>query len=170
VPLTHLRCSPLQRAQETMAPTAARHPDLVIVPDERVIEADNRFEGMVFGRDNAALRDPRMFWHMRNPFRPSWGEPYNEVAARMQAAIREAAVAAGPGGQALIVSHQLPIWIARRAAEGRPFVHDPRRRECTLCSVTSFTLRNGAITGVAYAEPVADLLPATSKRKFKVGT
>ncbi|NHB85475.1 histidine phosphatase family protein [Tessaracoccus sp. HDW20] len=170
VPLTHLRCSPLQRAQETMAPTAARHPGLVIVPDSRVIEADNRFEGMVFGRNNAALRDPRMFWHMRNPFRPSWGEPYTEVAARMQAAISEAAVAAGPGGQALIVSHQLPIWIARRAAEGRSYVHDPRRRECTLCSVTSFTLRDGVITGIDYAEPVADLLPTTSKRKFKVGT
>ncbi|AQP46210.1 histidine phosphatase family protein [Tessaracoccus aquimaris] len=170
VPLTHLRCSPLQRAQETMAPTAARHADLTIVPDDRVIEAENRFEGMTFGKDNAALRNPRMFWHMRNPLRPSWGEPYTAIAARMRAAIGDAAVAAGVGGQALIVSHQLPIWTARRAAEGKPFVHDPRRRECTLCSVTSFTVRDGAITSVSYAEPVADLLPATTKRKFKVGT
>ncbi|SHJ27776.1 Broad specificity phosphatase PhoE [Tessaracoccus bendigoensis DSM 12906] len=170
VPLTHLRCSPLQRAQETMAPTAARHPDLMIVPDERVVEADNRFEGMVFGRDNAALRNPKMFWHMRNPLRPSWGEPYKDVAARMRAAILEAAVSAGPGGQALVVSHQLPIWIARREAEHRSFVHDPRRRQCTLCSVTSFTIRDGLVTGVDYAEPVAELLPATTKRKFKVGT
>ncbi len=170
VPLTHLRCSPLQRAQETMAPTAARHPGLVIVPDERVIEADNRFEGKVFGRNNAALWDPKMFWHMRNPLRPSWGEAYVDVASRMSEAISEAAVAAGPGGQALIVSHQLPIFIARRAAEGRSFVHDPRRRQCTLCSVTSFTIRDGVVTGVAYAEPVADLLPTSSKRKFKVGT
>ena len=170
VPLTHLRCSPLQRAQETMAPTATRHPDLVIVPDERVIEADNKFEGMVFGKDNAALRDPRMFWYMRNPLRPSWGEAYVDVAARMRAAISEAAVAAGPGGQALIVSHQLPIWIARLYAEGRSFVHDPRRRQCTLCSVTSFSFRDNVLTGVSYAEPVADLLPLTTKRKFKVGT
>lgn len=170
VPLTHLRCSPLQRAQETMAPTASRHPDLVIVPDQRVIEADNRFEGMVFGRHNTALRDPRMFWHMRNPLRPSWGEAYREIAARMRAAILEAALDAGTGGQALVVSHQLPIWIARREAEGRSFAHDPRRRQCTLCSVTSFTVRDGLITQVGYREPVADLLPSTSKRKFKVGT
>ena len=170
VPLTHLRCSPLQRAQETMAPTAARHADLTITPDERVIEAENRFEGMIFGRDNAALRDPRMFWHMRNPLQPSWGEPYKEVAARMRAAIQDAAAAAGPGGQALVVSHQLPIWIARSDAEGRPLVHDPRRRQCTLCSVTSFTLRDGQVTAVDYAEPVADLLPAVRNRRFKVGT
>lgn len=170
VPLTHLRCSPLQRAQETLAPTAARHAGLVIVPDERVIEAENLFEGMTFGRDNAALRDPKMFWHMRNPLQPSWGEPYRQIAARMRAALHDAAEAAGPGGQALIVSHQLPIWIAHLSASGRGFVHDPRRRRCTLCSVTSFTFRDGALTGVDYAEPVADLLPATSRRKFKVGT
>lgn len=170
VPLTHLRCSPLQRAQETIAPTAALFPELDVTTDERVIEADNRFEGMVFGQGNRALRNPRMFWHMRNPTRPSWGEPYTQVRARMRAAITDAAVAAGPGGQALVVSHQLPIWIARRDAEGRPLVHDPRRRQCTLCSVTSFTLRDGVVTAVDYVEPVAHLLPAVRGRRFKVGT
>ena len=169
-PLTHLRCSPLQRARETMAPTAALHGHLEITTDERVIEADNVFEGMVFGKDNAALRNPRMFWHMRNPLRPSWGEPYRDIAARMRAAIADAADAAGPGGQALIVSHQLPIFIARRDAEGRAFVHDPRARQTTLCSVTSFTVRDGRITAVAYAEPAADLLPVKKGRGFKVGT
>ena len=138
-----------------MAPTAALFPALDVTTDERVIEADNRFEGMVFGKGNRALRDPRMFWHMRNPLQPSWGEPYTQVVARMRAAITDAAVAAGPGGQALVVSHQLPIWIARSDAEGRPLVHDPRRRQCTLCSVTSFTLRDGVVTAVDYAEPVA---------------
>lgn len=170
VPLTHLRCSPLQRAQETLAPTAAQHPHLEVVTDPRVIEAENKFEGMVFGKDNSALRDPSMFWHMRNPLKPSWGEPYKEIAARMMSAIRDAAEAAGPGGQALIVSHQLSIWMARRFAEGRPLVHDPRRRECTLCSVSSFTLRDGLVTAVGYQEPVADLLPVKHGRKFKVGT
>lgn len=171
VELTHLRVSPLQRAQETLAPTAALRPDLEVTVDDRVIEAANEFEGLVFGRDNAALRNPRMFWHMRNPLRPSWGEAYTDIAARMQAAILDAAEAAGPGGQALVVSHQLPIWIARRAAENRSFMHDPRRRECTLCSVTSFTIRGGLVTGISYAEPVADLLPlGSSARRFRVGT
>lgn len=169
-PLNHLRCSPLQRAQETLAPTAARHPELEIVIDERVIEAGNRFEGMHFGAKNKALRDPRMFWHMRNPFKPSWGEPYVEIAARMRSAIADAARDAGDGGQALIVSHQLAIWIARLDAEGRPFPHDPRRRQCTLCSVTSFTLRGGVVTAIDYAEPAADLLPPKHGRAFKVGT
>lgn len=170
VPLTHLRSSPLQRARETMAPTARLFPELDVVLDERLIEAANRFEGKVFGKSNAALRDPRMFWYMRNPLRPSWGEPYAAIAERMLAAIADSALAAGVGGQALVVSHQLPIWIARRQAEGRRFAHDPRRRECTLCSVTSFTVRDGRVTAVDYAEPVADLLPAKGGRKFKVGT
>lgn len=170
VPLTHLRCSPLQRARETLAPTAAIHSHLEVVIDDRVIEAGNLFEGKVFGKDNRALRDPKMFWHMRNPLKPSWGEPYKEIAARMMAAIGDAAVDAGDGGQALIVSHQLSIWMARRFAEGKRLVHDPRRRECTLTSVTSFTVRDGLVTKVDYAEPAADLLPVKHGRGFKVGT
>lgn len=170
VPLTHLRCSPLQRARETLAPTAARFPGLEVVIDERVIEAANRFEGMHFGPDNKALRNPRMLRYVLNPLRPSWGEPYAQIADRMRAAISDAADAAGPGGQALIVAHQLPIWIARRDAEGRRLAHDPRSRQCTLASVTSFTLRGGEVTAVDYAEPIAHLLPPKVGRKFKVGT
>lgn len=170
VPLTHLRSSPLQRAQETIAPTAERFPELDVVIDDRVIEADNVFEGHVFGVDNKALRNPRMLRHVLNPFRPSWGEAYVDIAARMKAAIADAAKDAGPGGQALIVSHQLSIWIARCDAEGKRFAHDPRRRECTLTSVTSFTMRDGEVTAVDYCEPVAHLLPKKKGRKFRVGT
>ncbi|NLE98593.1 MAG: histidine phosphatase family protein [Propionibacterium sp.] len=168
--LTHLRCSPLQRARETMAPSAARHPELEIVSDDRLLEAENRFEGRVFGKGNKALRDPRMFWHMRNPLRPSWGEAYRDIAARMLAALADAAEAAGDGGTALVVSHQLPIFIARRAVQGKPFVHDPRKRQTTLCSVTSFTFTDGKPTDVAYEEVVRDLLPQGSGRRFRVGT
>ncbi|MDO4784357.1 MAG: histidine phosphatase family protein [Propionibacteriaceae bacterium] len=169
-PLNHLRCSPLLRAQQTIAPLAGMRPELGVVTDERVIEAANRFEGMTFGRDNAALRDPRMFWHMRNPLRPSWGEPYTAIAARMQRAVADAAEAAGAGGQALILSHQLPIWTIRRHHEGRPLAHDPRRRQCTLASVTTLTLVRGRVVQVDYAEPCADLLPPKTGRRFRVGT
>lgn len=169
-PLTHLRCSPLQRARETMAPSSARHPDLEVVFDDRLLEAENKFEGRVFGKGNKALRDPRMFWHMRNPLRPSWGEAYKLIAARMLAAIGDAAEAAGDGGTALVVSHQLPIFIARRAVEGKSFVHDPRKRQTTLCSVTTFTVTDGAPTAVSYEEVVTDLLPQGSGRRFRVGT
>ena len=170
VPLTHLRCSPLQRAQETLAPTAALFPQLEVVTDERLTEAGNLFEGKVFGPDNRALRDVRMLPHVLNPLRPSWGEPYRDIAVRMRAALQDAAVAAGPGGQALVVSHQLPMEIARRDAEHRFFAHDPRRRRCTLASVTSFTFRDGFITAVDYAEPAQDLLPTKRGRRFRVGT
>ncbi len=170
VPLTHLRCSPLQRARETMAPTAALFPHLDVVTDERVIEAANAFEGKVFGPSNKALRDPGMLRHMLNPWRPSWGEPYVDIAARMRLALADAADSAGEGGQALVVSHQLPIWIARLDAEGAPFAHDPRRRQCTLASVTSFTFRQGRVTSIEYTEPARELLPVKAGRKFKVGT
>ncbi len=170
VPLTHLRCSPLQRARETMAPTAALFPQLDVVTDERLIEAANDFEGMVFGANNRALRDPRMLMHVLNPFKPSWGEAYVDIAARMRLALADAAESAGEGGQALVVSHQLCIWIARCDAEGVPFAHDPRRRQCTLASVTSFTYRQGRVTSVDYTEPGRELLPVKAGRKFKVGT
>ncbi|WP_130875719.1 histidine phosphatase family protein [[Pseudopropionibacterium] massiliense] len=170
VPLTHLRCSPLQRARETLAPTAELFPQLDVVIDERVTEAANAFEGKVFGADNKALRDVRMIRYVLNPLRPSWGEPYREIAARMRAALVDASAAAGPGGQALVVSHQLPIEMVRRDAEGRPLVHDPRRRRCTLASVTSFTFCDGFVTAVDYAEPAKDLLPPKRGRRFRVGT
>lgn len=170
IPFTHLRCSPLERAQETMAPVAATRPELGIVIDERVIEADNKFAGKIFGEKSRTLLDPANWWLMRNPLTPSWGEPYTEIVARMKAAILDAAEAAGPGGQALIVSHQLPIWMARCHAEGRRLAHDPRRRQCTLASVTSLRLVDGKIAGVDYAEPAKHLLPSQKTKKYLAGT
>lgn len=168
--LTYLVSSPLERARETIAPLAAMRPDMSVEIDDRVIEAANVFEGKVFGKDNSALRDYKMFWHMRNPLIPSWGEPYKAIAARMDDAVRDAAAAAGEGGQALILSHQLPIWIARCNYEGRPFPHDPRKRETTLASVTTLTMSGSHVIKVDYAEPCKDLLPVKKGRKFKVGT
>ncbi len=168
--MTHLRCSPLQRAQETIRPIADRHPELEVVIDERVIEAPNEFEGMKFGASNSPLRNPKMFWHMRNPLRPSWGEDYISIANRMKAALLDAAAEAGEGGVGLILSHQLPIWMLRSHVEGRRLAHDPRKRECRLASVTSFQLRGDQILGVEYTEPCVDLLPKSNGRKFRVGT
>lgn len=170
VPLQHLVCSPLQRAQETLAPIAARHPELDIVTDVRVIEAANAFEGQRFGHDNAILFKPSSWWHMRNPLRPSWGEPYKEIVVRMRAAIADAAAAVPQGGQALILSHQLPIWMARCDAEGRPLIHDPRKRETHLASVTSFKFIKGTVVDVEYTQPAEDLLPAKQGRKWRVGS
>ncbi len=169
-PITHVRCSPLERARETMAPFAALRPDLNVVTDVRVIEAANVFEGQIFGEKSLTLLKPSNWWHLRNPFRPSWGEPYGHIVSRMRAAVRDAAEAAGDGGQAYVVSHQLPIWLLRSASEGRRLVHDPRKRECTLASVTSFTLVDGRIVKVDYAEPARDLLPVKTTKKFVAGS
>jgi broad specificity phosphatase PhoE len=166
--ITHLRCSPLERAQETMAPIAAVI-DLPVRTDGRVIEADNRLEGRRVGLDASALRDPRGWYLFRNPFKPSWGEPYVEIADRMHAAVKDAATAAGPGHEAIVVSHQLPIWVSRLAAEGRRYWHDPRRRECTLASVTSLTLISGRVVSVVYREPAGDLLPKRLEQGFVAG-
>ena len=149
--VTVLRSSPLERALETAEPLSAEF-GLAVVVDERLIEPWNHFEGMTFGVGDGSLRRPRHWRHLRNPFRPSWGEPYGEVEARMRAALHDAADAAR-GHEAACVSHQLPIWVTRRSVEGRRLWHDPRRRQCALGSVTSFSFRAGQVIGVSYAEP-----------------
>ena len=153
-----IHASPLQRAQETAAPVAAAH-NLQITTDANLIEAANIFEGKKFELGSGVLRHPASWWHLRNPWKPSWGEPYNEQIERMLAAVFAARDAAN-GKDALVVSHQLPIWILRSAIEGRPMLHDPRKRICTLASVTSLHLDDeGAISGVSYQEPAKHLLP-----------
>jgi broad specificity phosphatase PhoE len=149
--VTVLRSSPLERALESAEPIAAEF-GLPVVVDGRLIEAANHFEGLRFGVGDGALRQPRYWSYLRNPFRPSWGEPYAEVAARMLAAVLDAAAAAR-GHEAVCVSHQLPIWVVRCSVTGRRLWHDPRRRQCALGSVTSLTLVGDQVTGVAYHEP-----------------
>jgi broad specificity phosphatase PhoE len=149
--VTVVRCSPLDRAVETAEPIAAEF-DVAAVIDERLIEPWNHFEGMRFGVGDGSLRRPRHWVHLRNPFRPSWGEPYAEVAARALAAAAEAARAAR-GHEAACVSHQLPIWVTRLAAEQHRLWHDPRRRRCALGSVTSLTYVDDRIVSISYAEP-----------------
>ena len=64
----------------------------------------------------------------------------------------------------MVVSHQLPIWITRLHVEDRSFLHDPRRRQCTLCSLTSFTYDGETLTTVSYSEPAADLIPVKDRK------
>jgi broad specificity phosphatase PhoE len=152
--------SPLQRAQETATPLATRL-GLDIVTDERLIESANHFEGLAFGVGDGSLRHPRHWRFLLNPFRPSWGEPYAQQAARGRAAI-DAARELGRGHEVVVVSHQLPIWVTRLSAEHRRLWHDPRKRECSLASVTSYRFTGDHLDGIDYTEPAADLLPGTS--------
>jgi len=145
--------SPLLRAQQTAAPVAAAF-DLVVDTDERLLEAGNMFEGSPLMSGVRPFLNPRYWWRLRNPFRPSWGEPYLEQEARMLTAVRDAA-AQVPGREAVLVSHQLPIWVARLSVEKRHFLHDPRSRECALASLTSITVRDGEMVSLAYSTPAA---------------
>jgi len=156
--VTYVVASPLERAQETAAPIAEAH-QLEVDADERLIEAGNVFEGKTFGVGDGALRRPANWKHLRNPFRPSWGEPYVQQVVRMRAAV-DAARDAARGHEALCVSHQLPIWSLRSFLEGRRLWHDPRRRQCTLASLTSLTFRGDALVSVSYTEPARELVPA----------
>jgi broad specificity phosphatase PhoE len=145
--VTVVRSSPMERALETAAPVAAQF-GLEVEIDERLIEPWNHFEGTTSG----ALWQPSHWRYLRNPFRPSWGEPYASIAARMHAAMADA-VRGARGHEAVCVSHQLPIWVAYRQAQGRPLWHHPGRRQCALASVTSFTYHGDTIAGIGYAEP-----------------
>jgi broad specificity phosphatase PhoE len=165
--ITYLVASPLERAQETARPSAEAL-GLEIVTDARVIEAANTFEGEHFGVGDGSLRNPRYWRHLYNPLRPSWGEPYKDIAVRMLAAMHDAREAA-TGHEALVVSHQLPVWTARSFIEGRRLWHDPRRRQCSLASLTTFTYRGDGVVSVAYSEPAADLVPLKAAKKFTAG-
>jgi broad specificity phosphatase PhoE len=165
--IVHLVASPLERAQQTAEPLS-KILEVPIQTDDRVIEAANLFEGKTFGVGDGALKRPQNWWMLRNPFRPSWGEPYKEIAARMRLAVDDAREAAR-GHEAVIVSHQLPVWIARRSYEEKSFVHDPRKRQCSLASLTSLTFDGDEFVGVTYSEPAGDLIPAALRNKFAGG-
>lgn len=174
--------SPLQRTQESAAPIAAVF-GLPIETDARLIEPTNHFEGEVMAK---ALRNPLNWPWLVNPLRPSWGEAYRSIQERMLAVLHaaldraEASGAApadvdGPAGDApadgtaagkapadvVLVSHQLPIWVAHLSVAGERFMHDPRERRCSLSSITTFERHDGHLVEVGYADP-ASVLAADS--------
>jgi broad specificity phosphatase PhoE len=165
--VTHVVSSPLERAQQTAIPFADRF-GLDVATDERLIESENFFEGKRVSVGDGVLRNPRYWGVLWNPFRPSWGEPYAVIAARMLAAVQTAREAA-EGHEAVCVSHQLPIWTLRRYLEKRRMWHDPRRRECALASLTSLHFDGAELTGVTYSEPAAALIAQSPTARTSKG-
>jgi broad specificity phosphatase PhoE len=154
--ITHIVASPLERAQQTAEPFAAQF-KLPIGVDQRLIESENQFEGKRVSVGDGALRQPRNWYLMRDPFTPSWGEPYALIAQRMFAAV-EAAREAAEGHEAVCVSHQLPIVTLRRYLEHKRLWHDPRKRQCALASLTSVHFEDDRVIGIGYSEPAAHLI------------
>jgi broad specificity phosphatase PhoE len=148
--IVYVVASPLERAQETAGPIAEHH-GLAIDTDDDLIESANVFQGQKVSPGDGALRDPRNWWHLRNPRTPSWGEPYEEIAERMTAALHRARNKAA-GHEAVCVSHQLPVETLRRAVTKKPLHHFPTRRLCNLASLTSFYFHGDSYVGWGYAE------------------
>lgn len=161
--VTYVVSSPLERAQQTAAPIAAAH-QLPVATDERLIEAVNAFEGKHFGVGDGVLRRPGTWVKLRDPFTPSWGEPYREIAQRLCGALLAARDAAR-GHEAVCVSHQSPIWLVRRYLENKPLWHHPGRRQCGLASLTSFTYDGERLASIGYSEPAAHLVSAAVAAK-----
>jgi broad specificity phosphatase PhoE len=155
--LVQVIASPLLRAQQTAESIAARH-GLELLTDEDLIEATNVFEGSRVSVGDGALRSPRSWPKLRNPFRPSWGEPYQQIADRMLAATHRARDRAA-GHEAVCVSHQLPIYTLRRHLAGQRLWHDPRRRQCALASLTSLVFDGEALLEVLYSQPAGSSDP-----------
>lgn len=160
-PVTKLYASPLQRAQESAKPWADEF-GLEITTDERLIEPHNKFEGKKFEFGPQLLTKPQSWPWIFNPFKPSWGEPFASVADRMMAVIEDA-WSSVDDGEVVMVSHQLPIVMVQRFLAGRKLYHDPRRRRCSLSSITTLTLRDPKESGprfieVNYQDPAAELL------------
>ncbi|WP_018347656.1 histidine phosphatase family protein [Longispora albida] len=165
--LTYIVSSPLERAVQTAEPIAAKF-GMDVDIDDRLLESTNYFEGMRVSVGDGALRSPRHWPVLWNPFKPSWGEPYLEIAHRMFDALLAAREAA-EGHEAAVVSHQLPIWTLRRYAQKERLWHDPRKRECSLASVTSFRFAGSSLIGVKYAEPAGHLIKLSPTAKDAKG-
>ncbi|WP_442576842.1 histidine phosphatase family protein [Microbacterium sp. F51-2R] len=149
-PVAGLVCSPLQRTRESAEPFTEKF-GLEPTIDDRVIEPTNIFEGR---RMDRALLNPWNWRHLSQPAIPSWGEPYSQIIARMDSAMRDA-WASVDSGDVVIVSHQLPIWVTHLWVAGLASRHDPRRRRCALSSITSFDLRDDRWAEVGYVEPAS---------------
>lgn len=152
-----LYCSPLQRTRESANPVAKAF-GLTAIIDDRFIEPHNIFEGKVISGGRILLK-PHLWFHLRNPSQPSWGEPYEQIVSRMREGILEAASQV-TGGDLVIVSHQLPIWMVHSLAQGIKLPHNPTQRRCALSSITSFEIKNGELVEVEYRDPAADLRKA----------
>ena len=149
-PVTAVVSSPLTRATET-AEAIADATGCTVTTDDRVIEGANQFEGVRVSAQTL-VANVAAWPKLWNPLRPSWGEAYRSVAERMMSALAETSHRVD-SGEVVIVSHQLPIWIAHRQIAGLPLHHSPRKRRCSLCSVTSFQQVGSSFSEVSYVEP-----------------
>ena len=142
--------SPLERAQETAQAIVAEH-EIEIVTDERLIESETTLEGLT---RNALhfFRSPRHWSKFSNPLRPSWGESFRAIQARMLAAIEDARAQAN-GKEVVLVSHQTPVLVARLALTRRRRPPWIGLTPCETGSVTTLVIDGDAVVSTTYFRP-----------------
>ena len=131
---------------------------LTLTTDERVIEAGNEFRGKRIGHGEGALWKNGNWKLVTNLYKPSWGESYQHIAARMDDFAREK-VAQHPGEQIVVVSHESPIFSYRHYLETGHPEHWMFLRHTALASVTSVTYDNetGRVMSITYVDPAANV-------------
>ncbi|HEY4224943.1 MAG TPA: histidine phosphatase family protein [Pseudolysinimonas sp.] len=159
--IVRVTASPLTRTRESAQPWLDEF-HLPLNIDDRLIEPSNQFEGVNIRR--ALRKNPLLARRLINPWRPSWGERFVSIAARMMDVVA-AAHDSVDSGEVVLVSHQLPIWMVARTVQGKPLATDPRNRRCSLSSITTVAWDpaagprgSGAFAEVDYQEPAAALL------------
>ena len=106
--------------------------------------------------NRAMLAHPKYYKYYCNPLRPSWGEPYRDIASRMSAAL--SSPAGGPWARG---SRRVPPEPDRDADALRERSAARPRAEVTslrVASITSFIFSGATLVGTSYAEPAADLV------------
>ncbi|HWD10017.1 MAG TPA: histidine phosphatase family protein [Actinomycetota bacterium] len=140
--------SPMERAVQTAEPIASQH-GLAVTTNQEIIEVLSYLQGQP--ADRRVLYKVRNLRYFINPLRPSWGEPYRSVAARMVRAL-EAIRIAHPEQEIVAVSHMTPIQVARLATEGKPLRPWTGGVPCTRGSVTTLVYERDAWVRTEYQE------------------
>lgn len=157
-PIGTIWSSPMERARETADIINEPH-RLEIVPDERLTESHNSFEGVRRTWHGILLGNPLKWWHLRNPMRPSWGETFAQVKDRMLEAIWEAADVSDRG-DVVIVSHQTPVLVARLALSKRRVPPWLAFTPCHTGSVTTLEMdEDRKLVRAHYFRPPDELQP-----------
>lgn len=148
--------SPLERTQETAQQIANALQIGPIILDNRLIEAENNFRGKRIGYGEGALWKNNNWKLISNLWKPSWGESYKSIAARVGDFAREQ-VKNHPGEQIVAVTHESPIWSYRHLLETGHAEHNMLLRKTALASITSITYdcTNMNVLSITYVDPAA---------------
>lgn len=148
--------SPLERTQETAQQIASALQIGSIILENRLIEAENNFRGKRIGYGEGALWKNNNWKLVSNLWKPSWGESYKSIAARVGDFAREQ-VKNHPGEQIVAVTHESPIWSYRHLLETGHAEHNMLLRKTALASITSITFdcANMNVLSITYVDPAA---------------